>query len=104
MALAGYSPTLGGFELLPQADPFADRFAVTLGINCTRRDILKLLGDAKHGRMAPCDQLVFRKASRLVVEARETLVTQVDGEITDTRARRIEFLSHPGALRFLVPA
>jgi len=104
MALAGYSPTLGGFHLLPQADPFADQFAVTLGINCSRRDILKLLGDAKHGRMAPDDQLIFRKASRLKVEALGGLVTQVDGEITDANAHHIEFHSRPHALRFMIPA
>lgn len=104
MALAGYSPTLGGFQLLPEANPFADQFAVTLGINCTRRDILRLLGEAKQGRMLPCENLIFRKASRLVVEAQDDVVTEVDGEITDTRARHIEFISHPAALRFLVPS
>jgi diacylglycerol kinase (ATP) len=103
MALAGFSPTLGGFHLLPHADPYDDRFAVTLGINASRRDILRLLGDAKHGRMIPDDQLIFRKASRLVVEPQGGLVTQVDGEITDTRARHIEFRSHPGKLRFMAP-
>lgn len=104
MAMAGFSPTLGGFHVLPHAGPYADHFAVTLGINTSRLDILKILGDAKHNRMVPGDKLIFRKASRLVVESLGELVTQVDGEITDTRARRIEFLSHPRALRFMVPA
>lgn len=104
MALAGFSPTLGGFQLLPDAQPFADRFSVTLGINCSRRDILRLLGDAKHARIQAGEQLMFRQATRLVVEAQGDFVSQVDGEITDTAAQRIEFRAHPGALRFLVPA
>lgn len=104
LALAGYSPTLGGFELLPHAAPFDDQFSVTLGINCSRRKILQLLGDAKHRRLQACDQLIFRRASRLLVESQGDIVTQVDGEITDVGARRIEFLSHPGALRFLSPS
>jgi len=104
MALAGFSPTLGGFHLLQNADPYGDRFAVTLGVNCSRRRILGLLGDAKNNRLKQCDELIFRKASRLVVEAQAGLVTQVDGEITDLSAQRIEFRSLPGALRFLVPA
>jgi diacylglycerol kinase (ATP) len=103
LALAGYSPTLGGFHLLPQAHPFADRFSITLGINCPRREILKLLGDAKHNRMQASEQLIFRQASHLVVEAERPLVTQVDGEITDIHAHRIEFISRPASLRFLVP-
>jgi diacylglycerol kinase (ATP) len=103
LAMAGFSPTLGGFHLLPEAEPFADRFSVTLGMNCSRRMILQLLGDAKHNRMQASEHLIFRQASRLLVEAEQPLVTQVDGEITDLQAQRIEFLSHPASLRFVVP-
>jgi diacylglycerol kinase family enzyme len=31
-------------------------------------------------------------------------VCEVDGEITDTEAYKVELIAHPGRLQFLVPA
>ncbi|MBD3669222.1 MAG: hypothetical protein HUJ29_00470 [Gammaproteobacteria bacterium] len=104
IALAGFSPTLGGFRLLPQASVFDDRFAVTIGRDTSKREILKLLNAAKKDRIAQCEKVILTKAQRVVVEPRGEFVAMVDGEIIDCHATRVEFVSHAQRLNFIVPA
>jgi len=101
--VAGFSPTLGAFRLVPHATPTADKMAVTLGINLGKLALLKRLQQLKNTPIDADQYLLYRHASQIVVEAELPLVCEVDGEIVDTNAYKVEFYAHPGRLRFVVP-
>ena len=101
--LTGFSPTLGGFWLVPHAAPDTPKMAVTIGRNATRREILGFIHAAKKNRLSESEQLLFRQASHLVIEGRRPFVAQVDGEIVAVASRRLEFRAHPRVLNFMVP-
>jgi diacylglycerol kinase family enzyme len=101
--VAGFSPTLGGFKLVPHARPSSDKMAITIGINLKKLELLKRLEQCKHRPIEEDEFVFYREATQVVVEAEGPLVCQVDGEITDTEAYKLEFIAHPGRLRFVVP-
>ena len=101
--LAGFSPTLGGFHLVPGATATADQFLVTIGLNVQRLKILQLIEDAKRNRLQESNQVLFRKADRLQIEAEQDLVAEVDGEILSTSCRTVVFESLPHRLNFVIP-
>jgi diacylglycerol kinase (ATP) len=102
--LAGFSPTLGAFRLVPHADPFADRMAITVGINMKKMEMVKLMQQAKSRDIQEDDHIFYRSGEHVVIESEYPLVCEVDGEITDTEAYKVELIAHPGRLQFLVPA
>lgn len=101
--VAGFSPTLGAFHIVPHATPTADKMAVLLGINLGKLALLKRLQQAKNKPINADQYILYRQASKIVVEAERPLACEVDGEIVDTNAYKIEFHAHPGRLRFVVP-
>lgn len=101
--VAGFSPTLGEFRLVPHATPTADKMAVTLGINLGKLALLKKLQQIKNKPIEADQYLLYRQVSEIVVEAESPLVCEVDGEIVDTNTYKVEFYAHPGRLRFVVP-
>jgi len=101
--LAGFSPTLGGFHLVPGATPTADRFSVSMGLNVRRLQILALINDAKRNRLRESEMIQFRKASRVQIDADQDLVAEVDGEIVNTNCRTVVFESLAHRLNFVVP-
>lgn len=103
LVLAGNSPTLGGFRVLPHASVDSDRFAVTICRDVSRLKLMAVLEDSKRSRLQESDQVLFRQASRIRVEPERAFVTQVDGEITNLQANRVEFIAHPRVLRFMAP-
>lgn len=101
--LAGFSPTLGGFHLVPHATPTAEDFAVTIGINASKAQILGLIEAAKKRSLCENELIHFRRATRVKVEAERPMVAQVDGEIVSSAARTIEFEALPKTLSFMTP-
>jgi diacylglycerol kinase (ATP) len=101
--LAGFSPTLGAFKLVPHARPDADRMAVAIAMDLGKLEMMQLIQKARTQPLPESERVLFRKAKRIVVDAEGPLVCEVDGEIVDLAAYRIEFISHPGRLRFVVP-
>jgi diacylglycerol kinase (ATP) len=100
---AGYSPTLGGFHLLPGGSPTSDHMAVTLAMNMGRLEMVRLMEKVKSGPAPESEHLLYRTARNLVVEADTALVCSVDGEVVDTEAWRVEFTAHSHRLRFRIP-
>ena len=103
LVLAGNSPTLGGFRVLPHASFDSDGFAVTICRDISRLKLMAVLEDSKRSRLKESDQVLFRHASRIRVEPESAFVTQVDGEITNLQANTVEFIAYPQALRFMSP-
>jgi diacylglycerol kinase (ATP) len=101
---AGYSPTLGGFHLLPGGSPTADHMAVTLAMNMGRMEMIRLMEKVKSGPAPESEHLLYRTARHLVIEADAALACSVDGEVVDTEAWRVELIAHSHRLRFRVPA
>lgn len=101
--LAGFSSTLGGFHLVPHAKPTSDDFAVTVGINASKPQILGLIEAAKKRNLKESKLIHFRRGMRVLVEAEHPMVVEVDGEIVSVDARQIEFQAMPQALAFMVP-
>lgn len=100
---AGFSPTLGGFHLVPGATAAADRFSVSIGLNVRRFEILALIEDAKRKRLQESEKILFRKANRLQIDAEQDLAAEVDGEIVSTSCRKVVFESLAHCLNFVVP-
>lgn len=103
LVLAGNSPTLGGFRVLPHAMVDSEKLAVTVCRDVSKLQLMAVLEDSKRSRLKESDRVMFRHASRLSVEPEGEFVTQVDGEITNLRANKVEFIAHPRALRFMTP-
>lgn len=103
LVLAGNSPTLGGFRVLPHATVDSEQLAVTICRDVSRLQLMAVLEDSKRSRLKESDRVMFRHASRLRVEPEGVFVTQVDGEITNLQANRVEFIAHPQVLRFMAP-
>ncbi len=101
--LAGYSPTLGGFELLPHGRVDDPKMAVTIAHSLSRLEMVNLMQDAKKRRFKESDRVHFLNASRLTLRAQRPVVAQVDGEITDASALSLELIAHPRRLNFVVP-
>ena len=101
---AGYSPTLGAFHLLPGGSPTADRMAVTIAMNMSRLEMVRLMEKVKSGPVPETEHLLYRTADNLVIEADKALACSVDGEVVDTQAWRVELIAHSHRLRFRVPA
>jgi diacylglycerol kinase (ATP) len=101
--LAGFSRTLGGFHLVPQASPVSDQLAISYGLGPSKWQILGLIDKAKKNRLEEDDIIHFNKGSRISIEARDPMVVEVDGEIVSTGSREILFEAMPHALRFVVP-
>lgn len=103
LVVMGNSPTLGGFRVLPHATVDSDRFAVTICRDVSRLQLMQVLEDSKRSRLNENERVLFRHASRMRVEPEGEFVTQVDGEMTNSRANKVEFIAHAKALRFMVP-
>jgi diacylglycerol kinase family enzyme len=101
--LTGFSPTLGGFRLVPHASPTSPDLAVTIGINVTRLQILKLIESATRHSLCASEQIHFRRGRRVLVEATRPMVAEVDGEIVSVNSMTTEFEAMPGAISFMVP-
>lgn len=101
--LAGFSPTLGGFHLVPHASPTSDDFAVTVGLNASKPKILGLIQSAKGRNLEENELIHFYRAKRVLVEAEEPMVAEVDGEIVSTGSTRILFEALPKEINFIVP-
>ena len=101
---AGYSPTLGGFHLVPGAHPDAENMSITLAMNLGRLEMVRMMEKVKHAPVPAYEHLTYHHGRRVLVEADAPLVCSVDGEVVDTNAWRVEMLGHSGRLRFLVPA
>lgn len=101
--LAGFSPTLGGFHLVPHGSPTTDDFAVTVGLNASKPRILGLIQSAKDRDLAASEIIQFYRASKVLVETEVPMVAEVDGEIVSTGSRRMLFEALPKSLNFMVP-
>ncbi len=100
---AGYSPTLGGFHLVPDAHPTAAHMRVTLAMNMGRLEVLRLMEKVKHEPAPQSEHLLYRSTPQVVIESDAVLACSVDGEVVDTAAWRVELIGHSGRMRFLVP-
>ncbi|MGW8248919.1 MAG: diacylglycerol/lipid kinase family protein [Acidiferrobacterales bacterium] len=101
--LAGFSPTLGGFHLVPHASPVSEKFAVSYAINPNKLQILGLIERAKKKNLVANDMIHFDNGSRLFIETQEPMVVEVDGEIVSTGSREILFEAMPRAMKFVIP-
>ncbi len=102
--LVGFSRTLGGFYLAPHAKANSDTFAVTIGLNTNRLQILGLIEASKKNKLTESENIYFRQAQRVLVESDKPLVAEVDGEIVTTGSTKILFEALPKALNFVIPA
>lgn len=101
--LAGFSPTLGGFHLLPHGNPVRNNLAIALAINPNKFQILGLIEKAKKKQLRENEMIRFYEGSKMLVETRNPMVVEVDGEIVSTGSCRMEFEAMPGAINFVVP-
>ncbi|MEE8388900.1 MAG: diacylglycerol kinase family protein [Acidiferrobacterales bacterium] len=101
--IVGFSPTLAAFRIVPHATPFADQMAVTLGINLSKLALLTRLQQVKNRPIDEDQYVLYRQASKIVVEAETPFTCEVDGEIVATNSYKVEFHAHPGRIRFIVP-
>jgi len=101
--LAGFSPTLGGFHLVPHAGPFSEQFAISYAINPNKLQILALIERAKKKNLQADEMIHFETGMRMQVQAKDPMVVEVDGEIVSIGSREILFEAMPRALRFVVP-
>ncbi len=103
MVLAGYSPTLGGFKLVPHAHVNDTKMAISIAHGLTRLEILKTIQATKNNGIEESDRVHLIHASRVLLRTETPVVTQVDGEITDAAATTIEMIAHPSRLKFISP-
>ena len=101
--LTGFSPTLGGFHLLPHGNPVSDALAIAYAINPTRLQILGLIEKAKKQRLEEDETIHFARGSMVKIETCEPMVVEVDGEIVSTASRQMQFEGLPHAIDFVVP-
>jgi diacylglycerol kinase family enzyme len=101
--LAGFSPTLGGFHLIPHASPVSEQLSISYAINPTKLQILGLIERAKKKNLKASETIKFDSGSRIFIETREPMVVEVDGEIVSTGSCEILFEAMPRAMRFVVP-
>ncbi len=104
LLVAGFSPTLGAFVLVPHANPFSEELAITIGINMKKLEMVNLMQQAKNKAIDETDHIFYRTGKQVVIESEQPLVCEVDGEIADTNAYKIELIAHPGRVQFLVPS
>lgn len=102
--LAGFSPTLGGFHLLPHGNPVRNNLAIALAINPSKLQILGLIEKAKKKLLEANEIIHFYEGSKLLVETRDPMVVEVDGEIVSTASCKMQFDAMPGAINFVVPS
>lgn len=101
--LAGFSPTLGGFHLVPHANPVSDQFAISYAVRPKKLQILALIESSKKNNLQESEMIHFETGSQMRVEAQTPMVVEVDGEIVSTGSREIVFEAMPHALKFVVP-
>lgn len=101
--LAGYSPTLGGFEVIPHAHVDDKKMAVTMGCNLGKFEMLNLLQSTKKKNLRSGSKVKFYHASYIKIETQRPIVAQVDGEISDHQSSRIEMFARPQNLNFYSP-
>jgi YegS/Rv2252/BmrU family lipid kinase len=101
--LAGYSPTLGGFEVIPHAWVDDKQMAITIGHDLSKMEILKLLQATKKKSLKASDKVKFYHARHLTIETESPIVAEVDGEIIDPQTCIVELIAHPQHLRFFSP-
>jgi diacylglycerol kinase family enzyme len=59
---------------------------------------------SKHRGIEEDEHIFYRTGRNVVIDSESPLVCEVDGEIVDTAAYKVELIAHPGRLQFLVPA
>ncbi len=101
--LAGLSITSGGYYLTPHGFPTNEKFAVTIGRNLSRIEMLNLMNKAAKNKLIPSDKIIFDEASRMEVELERPFVTETDGETVDINTMKFEFIAHPHRINFIVP-
>lgn len=101
--LAGFSPTLGAFKLVPHGNPYLKEMAITVGINMKKLEMINRMQQSKHRGIEEDEHIFYRTGRQVVIESEAPLVCEVDGEIVDTAAFKVEMIAHPGRIRFLVP-
>ena len=101
--LAGFSPTLGACRLVPHGTPYLKEMAITVGINLKKLEMVNLMQQSKHRGIKEDEHIFYRSGKHVLIETESPLVCEVDGEIVDTAAYKVELIAHPGRIRFLVP-
>jgi len=101
--LAGFSPTLGGFHLLPHGNPVRKNLAVAFAVNPNKLAILGLIEKAKRKKLTADNMIRFHEASSVQIETEKPVVVEVDGEIVSTASCKMSFEAMPGAIPFVVP-
>ncbi len=101
--LAGLSITSGGYYLTPHGFPTNEKFAVTVGRNLSRLEMLNLMNKAAKNKLIPSDKIIFDEAKEMKVELEKPFVVETDGETVDINATKFEFIIHPHKINFIVP-
>ncbi len=101
--LAGLSITSGGYYLTPHGFPTNEKFAVTIGRNLSRMEMLKLMNKAAKNKLIPSDKIIFDEATKMEVELERPFVVETDGETVDINSMKFEFIAHPHRINFIVP-
>jgi len=101
--LAGFSPTLGGFHLVPHASPVSEQFAISYAVRPKKLQILALIESSKKNNLQESEMIHFETGSQMRVEAQSPMAVEVDGEIVSIGSRKILFEAMPHAIRFVVP-
>lgn len=101
--LAGLSPTTGGYYLTPHGRPQFDRFAVSIGKNLKKREIIKLMDKAAKNELKPTPDLIFDYAKKMEIKTERPVILEVDGELVDLETHQITYEIVPNVIRFLYP-
>ena len=101
LANVANGPWVGGmFHIAPMADPGDGKFDLMIAAPVSRVRIISLLPALMRGRHVGAPEITHAPVTRLVVEADEPVVSQLDGELQPPQ-RRFEIELLPGALQML---
>ncbi len=91
----------GSFHVCPDAQADDGQFDLLIAQGCGRLEILGLVPRIMRGTHGGDRRLRLARARRVLIESREPLLVEADGEIVFEDARRLEIEVLPGALRVL---
>ncbi len=103
VALTGLSPTTGGYYLTPHGRPQFRKFAVSIGKDLRRTEIIKLMDKATKNQLEPSKKLIFDFGEELILETKNPVILEVDGELVDLGTNKITYKICPHKIKFIYP-
>lgn len=102
--MAGFSYTIGGYRILPHAEPKGDKMAYTGAMGFSKFTMLRRMGMLKKGTHTEEIKGVYMGHSdKIVLQADEPFLFEIDGEPFSFNTNKIELESIPNAIQTVIP-